>query len=113
MSGPRVTISQAIETCPKCGCRDLFIRKDFPQRLGLGLVVIAAIAFLVLSARRQTFWIGATILAIAALIDAILYAVVGRLTVCYRCRAEFRGPVNSAHHGFELATGEKYRHGDL
>lgn len=100
-----------LDTCPKCGCRELFIRKDFPQRLGLALVVLAGVIFLILAAWRQTFWIGATILGIAAIIDAVLYALVPKLTVCYRCRGEFRGAVNPKHQGYELAVGEKYRRG--
>jgi hypothetical protein len=99
-----------LETCPKCGCREMFIRKDFPQKVGVGVVVVAAIAFIVLAARRQSFWIGGSILLVAAGIDAIVYAIVGKVTVCYRCRAEFRGILNPGHEGFDLAVGEKYRH---
>lgn len=96
--------------CPHCGCRDLFIRKDFPQKLGLFIVVAAAVSFLVLAASRRHFYVGAIVLLVAAVIDAVLYAVVPRITVCYRCRAEFRDrPINPEHHGFELAIGEKYR----
>ena len=105
------TISAPIDQCPQCGCRDLFIRKDFPQKLGLSLVIVAGVAFMALAAWRHTFFIGAAILAIAALIDAVIYMLVGRLTVCYRCRAEFRGPINPEHQGFELAINEKYRQG--
>src|SRR4051812_20036978 len=97
--------------CPQCGCKDLFIRKDFPQKLGLAIVAIAAIAFLVLAAKRETFYLGVCVLIIAAVIDAALYAIVPKVTVCYRCRAEFRDrPINPEHEGFELAVGEKYRH---
>lgn len=103
-------MEKPLEECPKCGCRDLFIRKDFPQKLGLGLVVVAGIAFVVLAASRSNFYLGALILCAAAAIDAILYAFVPRITVCYRCRAEFRDvPLNPEHGGFELAVGEKYR----
>jgi hypothetical protein len=36
--------------------------------------------------------------------------LVPTITVCYRCRSEFRDrPLNPQHHGFELATAEKYR----
>jgi hypothetical protein len=87
----------------------MFVRKNFPQKLGLLLVILAALAFLLLAARRETFWIGGMILAIAAGIDVLLYALVPKITVCYRCRAEFRGPINPKHGGFELAVGEKYR----
>jgi hypothetical protein len=78
--------------------------------MGMAIVVLAAVAFIVFAAWRQMFWIGATILLAAAVIDAVLYAFVGNVTVCYRCRTEFRGPVNPRHHGFELAVGEKHRH---
>lgn len=100
---------QYLIQCPKCGCKDLFVRKDFPQKLGLAIVAAAAAAFLALAAQPRTFWIGACVLAAAAIVDAVLYLVVGKVTVCYRCREEFRGPANPKHEGFELAIGEKYR----
>jgi hypothetical protein len=72
--------------------------------------MVAAVAFLALAASRQHYYLGAIVLIIAALIDAALYWLVPKITVCYRCRAEFRDvPVNPAHEGFDLATGEKYR----
>ena len=47
---------------------------------------------------------------IAAAIDALLYLFVPKITVCYRCRAEYRHlPINPRHEGFELAIAEKYR----
>jgi hypothetical protein len=89
----------------------MFIRKDFPQRFGLGVVVVAGVAFLYLASSRSRFYLGAAVLLAAALIDAVLYWLVGSVTVCYRCRHEFRGrPLNPTHEGFELAVGEKYRH---
>jgi hypothetical protein len=88
----------------------LFVRKDFPQRLGLGVVVVAAVAFLVLAASRRTFYVGVWVLGAAVVVDVVLYLLVGRVTVCYRCRSEFRDvPINPEHGGYELAVGEKYR----
>jgi hypothetical protein len=88
----------------------LFIRKDFPQRLGLGIVIIAAVTFLWLASSRQRFYLGAIVLLSAAILDAALYWFVPKITVCYRCRAEFRDvPINPDHEGYELAVGEKYR----
>ena len=101
---------EPLTVCPACGCRDLFVRKDFPQKIGLAIVAAAAIAFLALAAKRETFYLGVWVLVIAAAIDAVLYALVPKVTVCYRCRAEFRDrPINPEHEGFELALGEKYR----
>jgi hypothetical protein len=49
-------------------------------------------------------------LAALVVIDALIYLFVGRVTVCYRCRAELRGVAyNGEHRGFDLATAEKYR----
>lgn len=101
---------QPLESCPKCGCADLFIRKDFPQKLGLLIVTAAGITFLVLAANPHTFYLGAWALVAAAIVDALLYCFVPKITICYRCRAEFRGvPLNPKHEGFELSVGEKYR----
>src|SRR3712207_4431102 len=108
--GQRPNDQGQLTTCPECGCRDLFVRKDFPQKLGLAVVALAAVAFLVLAARPATFYLGVWVLVAATLADALLFSFVPKITVCYRCRAEFRGvPVNPEHGGFELATAEKYR----
>lgn len=111
MTQPAQTDSKSCLTaCPKCACRDLFIRKDFPQKTGLGLVIFAAVAFIILAANPRTFYIGVFVLLSAAAIDGVLYLIVKQITICYRCRSEFRqAPLNSDHHGFELAVAEKYR----
>ncbi len=101
---------EPLSTCPRCGGRELFIRKDFPQTLGVTIVIVAGIAFLVLAASRRWFYVGVLVLLAAVVVDLILYAVVPKITVCYSCRAEFRNvPLNPEHGGYELAVGEKYR----
>ncbi len=101
---------ESLTVCPACGCRDLFVRKDFPQKLGIAVVVGAGLTFLILAARPATFYIGVWVLVASVLIDAVLYSFVPRITVCYRCRAEFRGRrLNPDHGPFELAVAEKYR----
>jgi hypothetical protein len=86
------------------------VRKDFPQKLGMAIVVAAAATFLVLAASRSSFYVGALVLVAAAIVDAVMYLLVGKVTVCYRCRAEFRDvPLNPQHAPFELAIAEKYR----
>ena len=61
---------------------------------------------------RQRFYLGAFVLLAAAVADFVLYVIVPKITVCYRCRAEFRDvPLNPEHGGYELAVGEKYKAG--
>jgi hypothetical protein len=72
-----------LNECPNCGCKDLFTRKDFPQKLGLAIVVIAGVTFLILAASRQRFYLGVIVLLVACFFDAVLYWFVPRITVCY------------------------------
>lgn len=94
--------------CVLCDGLEFFVRRDFPQRLGLGLVIVFGIIASVFYAYENILATYAT-LASLVLIDAIIFLFVGRVTVCYRCRAEYRGLVyNPDHEGFDLATSEKY-----
>lgn len=97
-----------VESCPVCHGTEFFIRKDFPQRLGLLMVVVFG---LIASVFYYFQNIVATFSTLGSLVvvDALIYLFVGRVTVCYRCRAEFRGVAyNPDHGGFDLATSEKY-----
>jgi hypothetical protein len=98
---------QLVDQCAVCECRELFIRKDFPQRLGLAIVIVfGLIAIYYFRVSVVHAW---AILAIAVLIDLVIYAVIGKVTTCYACRAEYRKcRLNPAHEGFDLATSEKY-----
>jgi predicted RNA-binding Zn-ribbon protein involved in translation (DUF1610 family) len=101
--------SGVISVCPCCGGDELYVRKDFPQKVGLITVLIVAGASCYLFAKGQLLW-ALGILLVMVIIDFLIYLLVPRLTVCYRCRAEFRGVrINPEHHGFDLATAEKYR----
>ena len=104
-----LTEQNIVRKCALCPGREFFIRKDFPQRLGMVAVVLAG---LVASVFFYFENIPATFATLGALvvIDAVIYVLVGRVTVCYRCRAEYRGVAyNSDHQGFDLATSEKYK----
>jgi hypothetical protein len=92
---------QGIAKCAICGCRDLFIQKDFNRKVGITIVVIGAIL------APFTKLIS---LFVCALIDLILYRVLPMITVCYRCHAIYRGfPSNSNHEGFNLGINDRYR----
>ena len=97
-----------VRSCVICSGAEFFVRKDFPQKLGLMLVLlfgVVASVFYYFENIPATFGT----LASLVVVDAAIYFFVGRVTVCYRCRAEYRGVVyNPGHHGFDLATSEKY-----
>lgn len=98
-----------LNRCPACGCRELFARKDFPQRLGLILVLAAGTAALFLFGFRQLL---PALVVLGSLVglDALIFLFAARCLVCYRCRSEFRKlPIHPKHPGWDLGTGEKYR----
>lgn len=97
-----------VEPCLVCGGWEFFIRKNFPQNLGLTVVIIFGLAA---SVNYYFENVVATYACLASLvvIDAAIYLLVGRVTVCYKCRAEYRGVhYNPLHKPFDLATSEKY-----
>jgi hypothetical protein len=99
---------RVVSRCPVCRGAEFFIRKDFPQKAGLALVVLfglIASGFYYYGNVIATF----ATLATLVIVDAAIYFFVARVTVCYRCRAEYRGfAYNPEHSGFDLATSEKY-----
>jgi DNA-directed RNA polymerase subunit RPC12/RpoP len=98
-----------INRCLVCLSSDLFARKDFPQRLGVTLVVVGFAASCIAWANYQLFWTFA-ILFLTALIDLVLYIVMGESLTCYRCQAQYRGVEEVERHGaFDLETHERYR----
>jgi len=97
--------------CLVCPSHELFVRKDFPQRLGLAIVIAGFAASCVTWAWQllvPTFGI----LFATALVDVLLYAFMPECLTCYRCRACYRGDLaNADHAGFDLETHEKHRQG--
>lgn len=100
---------ERIEHCLVCPSTDLFARKDFPQKLGVALVIIGFVASTIAWAYYQVFWSFAILFA-TALIDLVLYIVMGESLTCYRCHAQYRGSHEIERHGgFDLETHERYR----
>jgi hypothetical protein len=98
-----------LHRCLVCGSDDLFVRKDFPQRLGLAIVVIG---FGLSCVTWYFYWTYLTfaVLSATALADMGLFFLVGESLVCYRCHAEYRELASMTEHGpFNLETHEKYR----
>jgi hypothetical protein len=95
--------------CIVCPSVDLFVRKDFPQRVGVGLVAIGIVG------SSAAWYYGNVIATFAilfgtALADFVLYLVVGDALMCYRCHAEYRQLRGLDTHGaFDLETHERHR----
>jgi DNA-directed RNA polymerase subunit RPC12/RpoP len=92
---------RVVDACPACGGRQLYLQRDFNQRVGLAIVVLGG-----LLAPFTPFY---SSLIVAAAIDAALYALLPEIAVCYRCQAHFRGfRRNPAHQAFDLHVAEQY-----
>jgi hypothetical protein len=108
---PEAFEPDGIRACGWCATEDLYIQKDFPQGLGLFIVIVGF-------AISTVFWYYENplpaygVLLASALLDMFLYYRVSNVTICYRCLGQYRG-VGSNPGGrfqpFELAIGERYR----
>ncbi len=98
-----------VQRCLACPSNDLFVRKDFPQRLGVALVAVGVIGSSIAWAYGAVIWTFAILFA-SALADVALYVIVPDALMCYRCGAMYRGAKNMDRHGaFDLETHERYR----
>src|SRR5688572_9041588 len=106
---PDAVTAGRLHRCLACPSTDLFARKDFPQRLGVALVVFGFIASSIAWANYQVL-LSFGILFFTALVDLVLYIVMGESLTCYRCGAQYRGTEEiEKHGGFNLETHERYR----
>src|SRR5262245_53195604 len=88
---------EALRACPICGTHDIYKKKDFPHWLGLTILTTACITFLLANAYRHQ-WLAWVILIGSAVVDGLMYLLVGDVSVCYRCAAHFRRFAASAAH---------------
>jgi len=100
---------QQIHRCLVCPSTELYARKDFPQRLGVALVIAGFIGSSIAWANYQVLWSFAILFG-TALVDLLLYLVMGESLTCYRCHAQYRGFDDIERHGgFDLETHERHR----
>ncbi len=100
-----------LAACACCGCDDFYRQKDFPQGLGLLIVVVGFAVSTVFWYYERPLWTYAILLA-SALLDMVLYYRVPDVTICYRCLASTGGPGRTragAFAPFDLGVGERYR----
>jgi len=100
-----VRAGRGLDSCPVCGGRDFYGRKDFDPRTGLTVVVIGIVISAVFYWFKRDL-IAYGILAAATLIDLIIYGRLKDLSVCYRCHSEFRGPDARNSPAFDLHTAD-------
>lgn len=95
---------ETLEACRSCGAKDLYLQKDFPRKIAIPVVIVAAIL---------VPWTYGASLIVAAVIDFIIYRRTKWMTVCYKCRSEYRGfNPNPAHKEFDRHLDELYRYGE-
>jgi uncharacterized protein (DUF983 family) len=95
----------SVDRCPVCSGADFYIRKDFDPKVGLTVVIIGALISAVFYWFEQDL-IAYSILAVAVLIDLVVYGRLKDLTVCYRCHTEFRGNYKRTAQAFDLHTAD-------
>jgi hypothetical protein len=94
-----------VDRCPVCGGADFYARKDFDPRVGVTIVAAGgAISFVCYWAGRDL--LAYAILALAVLVDLIVYSRLATVTVCYRCHSEFRGSYRRTAPAFDLHTAD-------
>lgn len=82
-----------VDRCVLCEKIQFYVQKDFNPRLGILIFAIGVIF------SYHTYFIS---LFVATLIDFILYKVLKTVTICYHCRAVYRGfEEDPAHRGFD------------
>ncbi len=100
-----------MRACPWCATEDLYIQKDFPQGLGLFIVIVGFVISTVFWYFEKPLFTYLVLLA-SALLDMVLYYRVPDVTICYRCLSQVRGPgtnPDSRFRPFDLAIAERYR----
>ncbi|MDZ4657225.1 MAG: hypothetical protein SH868_06555 [Bythopirellula sp.] len=101
--------SDRVQRCLVCPSTDLFVRKDFPQRVGVLIVAVGIIGSSIAWYHADLLWTFGILFA-TALIDVLLYTFVGDALMCYRCQAQYRGVAEMDAHGlFDLETHERHR----
>lgn len=98
---------QTLERCGICEQDKFYVQKDFSRKLGLTLVFIG-----ILLSSYYTYYyglLGLFVLIGIALLDWIIYYFLPWMTICYTCRAEYRGfKKNPKHEFFDLKREEQY-----
>lgn len=102
------TAAGMMDRCLVCPSRDLFVRKDFPQRLGVTIVAVGFVASSI-AWYYENFVATYGILFATALLDVLVYVLRGNLLECYACHAQYRQASLAEHPPFNLEIHERHR----
>ena len=100
--------AQGLLRCAWCATGDLYIQKDFPQGLGLFIVIMGFVV-------STIFWYyemplsAYAVLLVSALLDMVLYYWVPDVTICYRCLSQYRGAEANAGSRFCALRSRHWR----
>lgn len=98
-----------IHRCLVCPSRELYKRKNFPQRIGVTIAIVG-FGLSCIPWYYHMWYATFAILFATALLDAALYLLTNDLLQCYRCHAQYREVADlEDHHDFNLEVHEKYR----
>lgn len=100
-----VKTDAAVDRCPVCEGGDFYVRRDFDPKTGLAFVIVGALISAVFYWFNKDI-IAYSILAVAVVIDLLIYRRLKDITVCYRCHAEFRGSYPRTADAFDLHTAD-------
>jgi len=102
------TPRRGLERCAFCGNRAFFLQKDFDQRWGCLAMAGSLAAALFAGWRFGWIWFTPVLLA-TVLVDWVVAARVGTVTICYRCNAEYRDvEPNPRHRAYDPHVAERY-----
>lgn len=93
----------AVIRCGFCGSTQFYRQKDFNTKLGLWVLAIIVVMALVFNRWLIPILVG------GAIMDTLLYFLLGDIVICYKCRAIYRGfPINPKIEGFDLKIHDQY-----
>lgn len=110
LAAPAGSVTEnAVTRCLVCPSEELYVRKDFSQRLGVTVVAIGIVVSSLFWYWRMPNWTFGVLFA-TALLDVVAYMLCGNALQCYRCGAVYRGLPNlEQFEPFDLETHEKHR----